>query len=210
MVPIHDTIWSRTFNTATLIVSVISALFGCVGAQAQWVPEDAKDLDEIAQGIEGWCEERVQLNPAILQLKNKLPLLMAVDNKLHRVTPDMFLDMVRIQDMPTDQEIEPIRAWSAANSSCENHILDAFREHEPAMTGLFEKTYFKLRRIRSDLIKKNISYGAANREFARVMLEHIESRDRVLSQQVRPTPAPPSIEITNCMWVGNMFSCFSF
>lgn len=108
-----------------------------------------------------FCEAR-RSNPAIKPILGKLPVVDASE-----ITPEMLA----IDAPPSAREVEAIKALSRDQVACRDRMHVVAKDHWPAQTSARKALALKLDLVTADLIKRKITYGAANRSYQEAALE---------------------------------------
>ena len=108
-----------------------------------------------------FCEARRD-NPAIRPIVGKLPIVSPGE-----ITPDMLAN----DSLPDAREVEAIRALSRDQAKCRDRMRAVAEDHWPAQTAARKALALKLDLVTADLIKRKITYGAANRSYQEAALE---------------------------------------
>lgn len=117
------------------------------------------DMD--MSGAVKYCEKK-RSNPDIAAINGKLPIV-----HVDEITPDMLV----IDDVPTAAEVEAIRALARDQRDCRDHIEMVAKDHWPTQTATRKELAMKLDLVTAQLIRRNLSYGNANRLYREAALE---------------------------------------
>lgn len=108
-----------------------------------------------------FCEAR-RSNPAIQPILGKVPVVSPGE-----ITPEMLaLDVP-----PTAHEVEAIKALSRDQVACRDRMHVVAQDHWPAQTAARKALALKLDLVTADLIKRKITFAAANRLYQEAALE---------------------------------------
>jgi hypothetical protein len=108
-----------------------------------------------------FCEAR-RSNPAIQPILGKVPVVSPGE-----ITPEMLaLDV-----QPSAREVEAIKALSRDQVACRDRMHVVAKDHWPAQTAARKAPALKLDLVTADLIKRKITFAAANRLYQEAALE---------------------------------------
>ena len=108
-----------------------------------------------------FCEAR-RSNPAIQPILGKVPVVSPGE-----ITPEMLaLDVP-----PTAREVDAIKALSRDQVACRDRMHVVAKDHWPAQTAARKVLALKLDLVTADLIKRKITFAAANRLYQEAALE---------------------------------------
>lgn len=108
-----------------------------------------------------YCEKK-RSNPAVKTLVGKLPIV-----NVDEITPEMLA----IDDVPSAEEVEAIRALSRDQRDCREHIDQVAKDHWPTQNATRKELAMKLDLVTAELLKRNLSYGNANRLYQEAALD---------------------------------------
>lgn len=112
-------------------------------------------------GAVKYCEKK-RSNPEIQPIAGKLPIV-----HVDEITPEMLI----IEAMPTEAEVVAIRALSRDQRDCRDHIEAVAKDHWPTQTAARKELAMKVDLVIAQLLKRNLSYGNANRLMQEAALE---------------------------------------
>ena len=164
-----------------------------------------------------YCE-KIRSNPAVKTLIGKLPIV-----NVDEIVPEMLA----IDDVPSDQEVEAIRALSRDQRDCRDRIESVAKDHWPTQRATRKELAMKLDLVTAQLLKRNLSYGNANRlyqeaaldaegkltEDVREQLAQARANEaeawRTIGDGIRAVAGAQKPEPTNdpCTWVENSVDC---
>jgi hypothetical protein len=117
------------------------------------------DMD--MSGAIKYCEKK-RANPEVKILLGKLPIV-----NVDEITADMLVN----DNMPTPEEVEAIRMLARDQRDCRDHIEVVAKDHWPTQTATRKELAMKLDLVTAQLIRRNISFGNANRLFQEAALD---------------------------------------
>jgi hypothetical protein len=193
------------------VVALAVSLGGCTYVHTYFAKSDLDDANT-------FCEQK-RLDPAIRPIAGKLPV----------VSPDEISpEMLAIQTPPTDTELEAIKVLSRNQHECQQRLRIVMQAHEPTQLATREELNMKLDLVTAELLKRNMSYGNANRLYRQAALEasnkltdqakqemaDAQEREaatwRSLGQSLagaaKPSDAMPRSE-KSCSWVDSSVDC---
>jgi hypothetical protein len=173
------------------------------------------DMD--MSGAVKYCEKK-RSNPDVQAIQGKLPIV-----NVDEITPDMLI----IDNVPTDQEVEAIRALARDQRDCRDHIDMVANDHWPTQSATRKELSMKLDLVTAQLLRRNLSYGNANRLYQEAALEAegkltadrkeqleqarmVEARAwRTVSDTVRALAGSPKSEPSGdpCTWIDGNVNC---
>jgi hypothetical protein len=112
-----------------------------------------------------YCEKK-RTNPEIKSLVGKLPIV-----NVDEIMPEMLT----IDDVPTEADVEAIRALSRDQRDCRDRIASVAKDHWPTQSATRKELAMKLDLVTAQLLKRNLSYGNANRLYQEAAL-HAEGK----------------------------------
>lgn len=139
------------------LLFVVAAAFSL--SACTMVKSYVADMD--MSGAVKYCEKK-RSNPDIAAINGKLPIV-----NVDEITPDMLV----IDDVPTPAEVEAIRALARDQRDCRDHIEMVAQDHWPTQTATRKELAMKLDLVTAQLIRRNLSYGNANRLYREAALE---------------------------------------
>ena len=173
------------------------------------------DMD--MSGAVKYCEKK-RSNPDVQAVQGKLPIV-----NVDEITPDMLI----IENVPTEPEVEAIRALARDQRDCRDHIDLVAYDHWPTQSATRKELAMKLDLVTAQLLKRNISYGNANRLYQEAALnaegkltqdrrEQLEAAReqearawRTVGDTVRAIAGKPSADPTGdpCTWLDGNVNC---
>lgn len=139
------------------LLFVVAAAFSL--SACTMVKSYVADID--MSGAVKYCEKK-RSNASIAAINGKLPIV-----HVDEITPDMLV----IDDVPTAAEVEAIRALARDQRDCRDHIEMVAKDHWPTQTATRKELAMKLDLVTAQLIRRNLSYGNANRLYREAALE---------------------------------------
>jgi len=163
--------------------------------------------------------DKLRADPAVRPVVGKLPL----------VSPDEITpDMMALDAVPTDPELDAIKALARNQHACHQRLRTVTQEYEPTRVATHDELNMKLDIVTAELLQKKMSYGNANRlyrqaaleasnkltEQAKAELADAEEREastwRSLGQTLVGAARPPSPKADrSCSWVDSSVDCKS-
>ena len=137
-----------------LLAAVALSLGGCSVVRTYVADMDMSDAVK-------YCEKK-RSNPEIAGLKGKLPIV-----NVDEITPDMLI----IDEVPTEKEVEMIRVLSRDQRDCRDKIDTTAKDHWPTQSATRKELAMKLDLVTAQLLRRNLSYGNANRLFQEAALD---------------------------------------
>ena len=117
------------------------------------------DMD--MSGAVKYCEKK-RSNPDVQALQGKLPIV-----NVDEITAEMLVN----DAVPSETDVEAIRALARDQRDCRDHIEIVAKDHWPTQTATRKELALKLDLVTAQLIRRNISFGNANRLFQEAALE---------------------------------------
>ena len=112
-------------------------------------------------GAVKYCEKK-RSNPDVQPVAGKLPLV-----HVDEITPEMLI----IDATPSETEVTAIRALSRDQRDCRDHIDMVANDHWPTQTATRKELAMKIDLVTAQLLKRNLTYGNANRLMQEAALE---------------------------------------
>jgi hypothetical protein len=168
-------------------------------------------------GAVKYCEKK-RSNPDIQPIAGKLPVV-----HVDEITPEMLI----IEAVPTETEVAAIRALSRDQRDCRNHIEIVAKDHWPTQTAARKELAMKVDLVTAQLLKRNLTYGNANRlmqeaalaaegkftqdrkeQLAQARMQEVEAW-RTIGDGVRAIAGTqkPDPSGDPCTWVDNNVDC---
>ncbi len=116
-----------------------------------------RDMGDVVK----YCE-KMRANPAIKTLIGKVPIV-----NVDEITPEMLA----IDDVPTTEDVEAIRALSRDQRDCRDRIDTVAKDHWPTQSATRKGLAMKLDLVTAELLKRSLSYGNANRLYQEAALD---------------------------------------
>ena len=116
-----------------------------------------RDMGDVVK----YCEKK-RSNPAVATLIGKLPIV-----NVDEVTPDML----GIDAIPSEEEVEAIRALSRDQRDCRDRIDVVAKDYWPTQSATRKELALKLDLVTAQLLKRNLTYGNANRLYQEAALD---------------------------------------
>jgi hypothetical protein len=136
------------------VAVLATALSGC-----SYVREYMADND-MSSAVK-YCEKK-RTNPEIRPLVGKLPIV-----DVNEITPEMLA----IDDVPSEEEVLAIRALSRDQRDCRDRTEIVAKDHWPTQGAARKELAVKLDLVTAQLIRRNLTYGNANRLYQEAALE---------------------------------------
>lgn len=165
-----------------------------------------------------FCEQK-RADAAIRPIAGKLPI---VD------VEEITAEMLAIDTMPSDGELEAIKALSRDQHDCRQRLRVVTQTHEPMQLATRDELNMKLDLVTADLLQRKMSYGNANRLYRQAALEAsnklteqakqelaaAEEREaatwrslgQTLAGVAKPQDAMPHSD-KSCSWVDSSIDC---
>jgi hypothetical protein len=168
-------------------------------------------------GAVKYCEKK-RSNPEIQPIAGKLPIV-----HVDEITPEMLI----IDAVPTEAEVVAIRALSRDQRACRDHIETVAKDHWPTQTAARKELAMKVDLVTAQLLKRNLTYGNANRlmqeaaleaegrftqdrkeQLAQARMQEVEAW-RTIGDGVRAIAGTQKPEPSGdpCTWVDNNVAC---
>jgi hypothetical protein len=112
-------------------------------------------------GAVKYCEKK-RSNPEVQPIAGKLPIV-----HVDEITPEMLI----IEAVPTEAEVVAIRALSRDQRDCRDHIETVAKDHWPTQTAARKELAMKVDLVTAQLLKRNLTFGNANRLMQEAALE---------------------------------------
>jgi hypothetical protein len=112
-------------------------------------------------GVVKYCE-KMRSNAAIKPVIGKLPIV-----NVDEITPEMLA----IDDTPSESDVEAIRALSRDQRDCRDRIDAVAKDHWPTQSATRKELALKLDLVTAQLLKRNLTYGNANRLYQEAALD---------------------------------------
>lgn len=141
-------------NKIFAICALSAALGGCTYVHSYFT-------DSAMSDARAFCDT-VKADPAVRPVANKLPLISPDE-----ITPEMLA----IESLPSDAELDAIKALSRDQQQCRQRIRAVVKEHEPTEVATTDELNMKLDLVTADLLQRKMSYGNANRLYRQAALE---------------------------------------
>ena len=161
--------------------------------------------------------EKLRADPAVRPIAGKLPIV-----STDEITPDMLT----LDGMPTDTELDAIKALSRDQNACRQQLRAVTQEHEPTQLATHDELNMKLDLVTAELLQRKMSYGNANRLYRQAALEasnkmteqakdelaDAEEREaatwRSLGQRLAGAAKPPAPHADkSCSWIDSSVDC---
>lgn len=117
------------------------------------------DMD--MSGAVKYCEKK-RSNPEVQVLQGKLPIV-----NVDEISAEMLVN----DAVPSEAEVEAIRALARDQRDCRDHIEIVAKDHWPTQTATRKELALKVDLVTAQLLRRNISYGNANRLLQEAALE---------------------------------------
>lgn len=168
-------------------------------------------------GAVKYCEKK-RSNPEVQPIAGKLPIV-----HVDEIVPEMLI----IDDVPTEREVEAIRALSRDQRDCRDRIDMVANDHFPTQTAARKELAMKIDLVTAQLLRRNLTYGNANRlmqeaaleaegrftqdrkeQLAQARAQEVEAW-RTIGDGVRAIAGTQKPEQTGdpCTWVDNSVDC---
>ena len=164
-----------------------------------------------------YCEKK-RSNPEVKSVIGKLPIV-----NVDEIMPEMLT----IDDVPTEEEVEAIRALSRDQRDCRDRIESVAKDHWPTQSATRKELAMKLDLVTAQLLKRNLSYGNANRLYQEAALDaegkltedvkeqlaqarqHEAEAWRTIGDGIRAVAGAQKPDPTGdpCTWVDNSVDC---
>lgn len=128
------------------------------------VASASKDLDEVREA----CAKRT-IDPVLEPIKGKLPFNGA---------SEISVRMLSIEAFPTAVEVAAIAALTDMQNACARDTAEALDESAPNRVSGYESFRFKQDLVLAELVKRNMSYGNANRLLKEAYLDALDQSTR--------------------------------
>jgi len=135
------------------LAAAVIALGGCSYVRSYVADRDMGDVVK-------FCEKK-RANPDIAAVVGKLPIV-----NVDEITPEMLA----IDAMPSETEVEAIRALSRDQRECRDRIDEVAKDHWPTQAATRKELALKFDLVTAELLKRNMSYGNANRLYQEAAL----------------------------------------
>lgn len=192
------------------LAAVSFALGGCTYVRSYVADRDMG-------GVVKYCEKN-RTNPEIKSLIGKLPIV-----NVDEIMPEMLT----IDDVPTDVDVEAIRALSRDQRDCRDRIESVAKDHWPTQSATRRELAMKFDLVTAQLLKRNLSYGNANRLYQEAALHaegkltedvkeqlaearaHEAEAWRTIGDGIRAVAGTQKPEPNGdpCTWAGNSVDC---
>jgi len=192
------------------LAAVAFSLGGCSVVRTYVADRDMGDVVK-------YCEKK-RSNVAVKSLVGKLPIV-----NVDEITPEMLA----IDEVPTVEDIEAIRALSRDQRDCRDRIESVARDHWPTQSATRKELAMKLDLVTAELLKRSLSYGNANRLYQQAALaaegrltedrkeQLAQAREqeaeawRTIGDGIRAVAGSQKPDPTNdpCTWAGNSVAC---
>lgn len=116
-----------------------------------------RDMEDVVK----FCE-KMRTNVAIAPVTGKLPVV-----NVDEITPEMLA----IDAIPSETEVEAIRALSRDQRECRDRIDSVAKDHWPTQAATRRELALKFDLVTAELLKRNMSYGNANRLYQEAALD---------------------------------------
>ena len=136
------------------LVAVAFSLGGCSYVRSYVADRDMGDVVK-------YCEKK-RANEAVRPLVGKLPIV-----NVDEITPDMLA----LDEVPSESDVEAIRALSRDQRDCRDHIDLVAKDHWPTQGATRKGLALKLDLVTAQLLKRNLTYGNANRLYQEAALD---------------------------------------
>lgn len=137
-----------------LVAALALALGGCSTVNSFMAERDLDSANE-------FCEAK-RANPAVRPIAGKLPIV-NID--------EINAEMLAIQSVPTDAEVEAIRALSRDQRACRDKMRAVVKSNWPTQMPVREQVALRVDLITAELLNKRITFGAANRQYQEAAFE---------------------------------------
>jgi len=146
-----------------LLAAVTFALGGCSYVRSYVADGDMEDVVK-------FCETKRD-NAAVKPVLGKLPIV-----NVDEITPEMLA----VDAIPSEEEVEAIRALSRDQRECRDRIDEVAKDHWPTQAATRKSLALKFDLVTAELLKRNMSYGNANRLYQEAALE---AEDRLTEER---------------------------
>lgn len=146
-----------------LLASVALALGGCSYVRSYVADSDMEDVVK-------FCEKK-RTSDAIKPVLGKLPIV-----NVDEITPEMLA----LDAIPSDEDVEAIRALSRDQRECRDRIDLVAKDHWPTQAATRKGLALKFDLVTAELLKRNMSFGNANRLYQEAALE---AEDRLTEER---------------------------
>ena len=136
------------------LVAAALSLSGCSMVRSYVADMDMTDAVK-------FCEKK-RNNPDVLPIAGKLPVV-----HVDEITPEMLI----IEAVPSEAELAAIRALSRDQRACRDHVETIAKDHWPTQTAARKELAMKIDLVTAQLLKRNLTYGNANRLMQEAALE---------------------------------------
>lgn len=116
-----------------------------------------RDMGDVVK----YCEKK-RTNPAVQTLVGKLPIV-----NVDEITPDMLA----LDTTPSEQDVEAIRALSRDQRDCRERVDLVAKDNWPTQSATRKELALRLDLVTAQLLKRNLSYGNANRLYQEAALD---------------------------------------
>lgn len=138
-----------------LVLALVTFALGGCSYVRNYVAD--RDMGSVVK----YCEKS-RTNAAVKPLIGKLPIV-----NVDEIMPEMLT----IDDIPSETEVEAIRALSRDQRDCRDRIESVAKDHWPTQSATRKELAMKLDLVTAQLLKRNLSYGNANRLFQEAALD---------------------------------------
>ena len=142
-------------NSKILAASALAVMLGGCTYVHSYFSESA--MSDAA----AYCE-KLRADPAVRPVAGKLPLVN---------TDEISPEMLALDTMPTDAELDAIKALSRDQQQCRQRQRVVMKEHEPTQVATQDELNMKLDLVTAELLQRKMSYGNANRLYRQAALE---------------------------------------
>lgn len=196
-----------------LIAFVLSSILVCcltTGASAGLFGNDFKEDEQKALR----CFTQVDNDPSVHPVTGRV------------VRRDPSLSQLADEAIPDENESRAIQVRAEREVACRELLLAAAREHRAPLISAYQVRFFQTDLVYTQLMKRRITFGNANRLIQEAYLAFSAREDQYLqarndaqrraiadslnqiSQQARTPPPPyPSSGRLTCRWVGPTLYC---
>ncbi len=194
-----------------LFLAVVTFALGGCSYVRSYVAD--RDMGSVVK----YCEKK-RTNPEIKTLIGKLPIV-----NVDEIMPEMLT----IDDVPTEGDVAAIRALSRDQRDCRDRIESVAKDHWPTQSATRKELAMKLDLVTAQLLKRNLSYGNANRLYQEAALHaegkltedvkeqlaearaHEAEAWRTIGDGIRAVAGAQKPESSGdpCTWAGNSVDC---
>ena len=142
-------------GTRLLFLAAVAVVLGGCSYVRSYVAD--RDMGDVVK----YCEKK-RSNADVRVLVGKLPIV-----NVDEITPEMLaLDAV-----PTEQEVEAIRALSRDQRDCRDRVDSVAKDYWPTQSATRKGLALKMDLVTAELLKRTLTYGNANRLYQEAALE---------------------------------------